>query len=164
MTHNTLCGLDFFAIGGILLIKCCSVRRGIVFSDGREPGNLYSTALAFFTNSPSISWILNSFACGFFLWAYWHCGHPWPFAPASRVIMKMIVEKQMEYRLAGETEVLGENLSECHFCPSQNPTWPAPGLNLGRRGGKPATNRLSYGTAFACVTPVHYHWIQNWGV
>jgi hypothetical protein len=24
--------------------------------------------------------------------------------------MKMIVEKQMEYRLAGETEVLGENL------------------------------------------------------
>jgi hypothetical protein len=27
-----------------------------------------------------------------------------------RVIMKMIVEKQMECRLAGETEVLGENL------------------------------------------------------
>jgi hypothetical protein len=24
-----------------------------------------------------------------------------------------------------------------------------PGLNLGRRGGKPATNRLSYGTAFS---------------
>jgi hypothetical protein len=27
------------------------------------------------------------------------------------VIVKMIVEKQMECRLAGETEVLGENLS-----------------------------------------------------
>jgi hypothetical protein len=27
-----------------------------------------------------------------------------------RVIMRMIVEKQMECRLAGETEVLGENL------------------------------------------------------
>jgi hypothetical protein len=27
-----------------------------------------------------------------------------------RVIVKMIVEKQMECRLAGETEVLGENL------------------------------------------------------
>jgi hypothetical protein len=39
-----------------------------------------------------------------------------------RVIMKMIVEKQMECRLAGETEVLGENLSQRHFCPSQNPT------------------------------------------
>jgi hypothetical protein len=27
-----------------------------------------------------------------------------------RVIVKMIVEKQMEWRLAGETEVFGENL------------------------------------------------------
>jgi hypothetical protein len=39
-----------------------------------------------------------------------------------RVIVKMIVEKQMEYRLARETEVLGENLPQRHFCPSQNPT------------------------------------------
>jgi hypothetical protein len=38
-----------------------------------------------------------------------------------RVIMKMIVKKQMECRLAGETEVLGENLPQRHFCPSQNP-------------------------------------------
>jgi hypothetical protein len=29
--------------------------------------------------------------------------------------MKMIVEKQMECRLAGETEVLGENLPQRHF-------------------------------------------------
>jgi hypothetical protein len=39
-----------------------------------------------------------------------------------RVIVKMILEKQMECRLAGETEVLGENLPQRHFCPSQNPT------------------------------------------
>jgi hypothetical protein len=39
-----------------------------------------------------------------------------------RVVVKMIVEKQMECRLAGETEVLGENLPQRHFCPSQNPT------------------------------------------
>jgi hypothetical protein len=39
-----------------------------------------------------------------------------------RVIMKMIVEQQLERRLAGETEVLGENLPQRHFCPSQNPT------------------------------------------
>jgi hypothetical protein len=55
-----------------------------------------------------------------------------------RVIIKMIVEKQMECRLAGETEILGENLSQRHFCPSQNPTWPEQGLNPGRRSGKPA--------------------------
>jgi hypothetical protein len=38
------------------------------------------------------------------------------------VIVKMIVEKQMECRLAGETEVLGENLPQHNFCPSQNTT------------------------------------------
>jgi hypothetical protein len=64
-----------------------------------------------------------------------------------RVIVKMIVVKQMECRLAGETEVLGENLPQRHFCPSQNPSRPDPGLNPGRRGGKPATNSLSYGAA-----------------
>jgi hypothetical protein len=53
----------------------------------------------------------------------------------------------MECRLAGETEVLGENLPQRHFYPPQNPTWPDPGLNPGRRGGKPATNRLSYGAS-----------------
>jgi hypothetical protein len=46
------------------------------------------------------------------------------------VIVKMIVEKQMDCRLAGETEVLGENLPQCHFCPSQNPTSPDPGYQI----------------------------------
>jgi hypothetical protein len=31
------------------------------------------------------------------------------------VIVRMIVEKQMECRLAGETKVLGENLPQRHF-------------------------------------------------
>jgi hypothetical protein len=35
-----------------------------------------------------------------------------------RVIVKMIVEKQMECGLVGETEVLGENLLQRHFFPS----------------------------------------------
>jgi hypothetical protein len=60
----------------------------------------------------------------------------------------MSVEKQMECRLARETEVLGENLPQNHFCPSQNPACPEPGLNPGRRGGEPATNHLSYGAAY----------------
>jgi hypothetical protein len=59
----------------------------------------------------------------------------------------LIVEKLVEWRLAGETEVLGENLPQRQFCPSHNPTWLDPDLNPGRRGGKPATNRLSYGAA-----------------
>jgi hypothetical protein len=39
-----------------------------------------------------------------------------------RMIVKMIVERQMECRLAGEAEVLGENLPQRNFCPPQNPT------------------------------------------
>jgi hypothetical protein len=37
-----------------------------------------------------------------------------------RVIVKMIVKKQMECRLAGETKVFEENLPQRHFCPSKN--------------------------------------------
>jgi hypothetical protein len=70
-----------------------------------------------------------------------------------RVTVKMIVERQMECRLARETEVLGENPPQRHFCLSQNPTWPDPGLNTGRRGEKPA-NRLSYGAANEEVSSV----------
>jgi hypothetical protein len=55
------------------------------------------------------------------------------------------VEKQMKCRLARETEVLGENLPQRHFCPAQNPTLPDWDVNPAHRGGKPATNCLSYG-------------------
>jgi hypothetical protein len=68
----------------------------------------------------------------------------------------MIVEKQMECRSAGETEVLGENLPQQHFCPSQDPARPDPGLNPGRRGGKPATNHLSYAAAEAWISVYSY--------
>jgi hypothetical protein len=57
-----------------------------------------------------------------------------------RVIRMM--EKLMEWWLAGETEVLGENMTQCRFAHHKLRM-----LNPGHRGGKPATNRLSYGTA-----------------
>jgi hypothetical protein len=59
-----------------------------------------------------------------------------------RVIVRM--QNLVEW-MAGETEVLGENLPRRHF--TTNPTWPDPGLIPGRRSGKPATNRFSYGAA-----------------
>jgi hypothetical protein len=74
--------------------------------------------------------------------------------------MKIIVEKQTECRMAGDTGVLGENLPLRHFCP-QSPTWPGPGLNPGRRGGKPTTNRLSYGAAKSVFTLVLDFTIRN---
>jgi hypothetical protein len=58
----------------------------------------------------------------------------------SRVIMMM--ENLVEWRLAGETEVLGENLPQRHFVHHRS--------HLTRSGiepGPPATNRLSHGAA-----------------
>jgi hypothetical protein len=53
--------------------------------------------------------------------------------------MMVIVEELVEWRWTGETEVLGQNLPQRHFVHHKS--------NPGRRGGKPATNRLSYGAA-----------------
>jgi hypothetical protein len=49
--------------------------------------------------------------------------------------------------IAGETEVLGENLPQRHFVPPQTPHDQVRFRTLDRSGGKPATNRLSYGAA-----------------
>jgi hypothetical protein len=48
--------------------------------------------------------------------------------------------------LAGETEVPGGNLSQRHFVHHKSHL-PEPGSNPGRRDGKSATNRFSYGAA-----------------
>jgi hypothetical protein len=44
---------------------------------------------------------------------------------------------------------------------SKNPTWPAPGSNPGRRGGKPATNRLSYCAALSLSWLLHPDRLRN---
>jgi hypothetical protein len=50
----------------------------------------------------------------------------------------------MECRLAGETEILGENLPHHKIPHDQTRVW--------TQGGKPATNRLSYGEVKLSVT------------
>jgi hypothetical protein len=63
-----------------------------------------------------------------------------------RVIV-MMMEKLVEWMvLAGETEILGETLPRRHFVHHKSHLLDTD-ANPGRRGGKPATNRFSYGAA-----------------
>jgi hypothetical protein len=65
---------------------------------------------------------------------------------------------------AGETEVFGENLPSATL-PTTNPTWIDPGVNPGHRCERPATNRLSHGTAFCMyeyVTKYRHLFIDIW--
>jgi hypothetical protein len=67
-----------------------------------------------------------------------HVGHFWPIVPAPGEC------EDGEFggmNIGRETEVLGEILPSAILSPT-NPTWPDSGANPGRRGGKPATNRL----------------------
>jgi hypothetical protein len=69
----------------------------------------------------------------------------------------VIVEKLVEWSLAGETEMYAEKKpAPAPLCPPQNPTWLEAGVNPGSRGGKPATNRLSYGAAK--TVPFHFEY------
>jgi hypothetical protein len=68
------------------------------------------------------------------------------------MMMMMSVEQSVEC-LAGETEILEKTFPNAALSTS-NRTSPDPGSNPGRRGGKPATNRLNYGTAKASALKV----------
>jgi hypothetical protein len=80
-------------------------------------------------------------------WVSWYCGHYWPIGPAQ-----MIDRWWWLWRNWWNEDWQGKPKYSEKTCPSAtfsttNPTWLDPGSNPGRRGGKPATNRLSYGAA-----------------
>jgi hypothetical protein len=61
---------------------------------------------------------------------------------ASTIELLMSMEQLVERKLAGEKEVLGENLPQC-LLSTTNSTWPDYGSDPGRLDWKPATNYFS---------------------
>ena len=53
----------------------------------------------------------------------------------------------VEWNWRGKSEVLGEKTCPSATLSTTNPTWTDPGSNPGLRGERPATSRLSHGTA-----------------
>jgi hypothetical protein len=66
----------------------------------------------------------------------------------------MMMEKLVEWWLAGETEEIGENLPQFYFVHHKS-HMTRPSANPRRRGAKQATNRLSYATAYFKVTNIY---------
>jgi hypothetical protein len=78
----------------------------------------------------------------------WYVGHCWPIVPAPD-------DRWWLWSSWWDEDWQGKPKYSEKTCPSAslsttNPTWPDLGSNPGRRGGKPETNRLSYGAAYMC--------------
>jgi hypothetical protein len=83
-------------------------------------------------------------------WVSGYCGHYWPIIPAPDDRWGWLWKNWRNKDWQGKPKYWKKT------CPSAtlsttNPTWLYPGFNPDRRGGKPATNRLSYGGALCLL-------------
>jgi hypothetical protein len=90
-----------------------------------------------------------------------YCGHFWPIVPAPDDRCGWLWSNWWNEDWQGKPKYSEQT------CPSAtlsttNPTWPDPGSNPGRRDGKPATTRLSYGAAIdVCNSVDRCYWNVN---
>jgi hypothetical protein len=75
-----------------------------------------------------------------------YCGHFWPIVPAADDRWGWLWSNWRNEDWQGNPKY-SEKTCPSATLSTTNPTWPEPGSNPGRRGGEPATNRLSYGAA-----------------
>jgi hypothetical protein len=77
-------------------------------------------------------------------WVSWYCGHYWPIVPDPDDRWGWLWRNWWNEDWQGKPKY-SEKTCLSGTLSTTNPTWLDPGLNPGRRGGKPATNRLIYG-------------------
>jgi hypothetical protein len=121
----------------------------------RSPGRfcfLFDTTLLFIFCARNLPWFFTVINNGIFLfllgsdWVSWHCGHYWPIVPAPDDRWWWLWWNWWNEDWQGKPKY-SEKTWPSTSLSTTNPTWPDPGLNPGRRCGKPATNRLGYGAA-----------------
>jgi hypothetical protein len=122
---------------------------------------------------PGISWMAAQLAAsqeglssvsisGVRLWVSWYSGHYWSIVPAP------VDRWWWLWRNWWNEDWQGKPNHSEKTCPSAtlsttNPTWLDPGFNLGRRGRKPATNRLRFGAPI-CYRDAFTFFIPNFNV
>jgi hypothetical protein len=79
-------------------------------------------------------------------WFSWYCGHYWPMVPAPDDRWRWLWRNWWNQD-CHERPKYSEKTCPSATLSTTNPTWLDPVLNPGLRGGKPGTNRLSYGAA-----------------
>jgi hypothetical protein len=80
----------------------------------------------------------------------WYCDHYWSSVPAPDDRWWRLLWNWWNEDWQGKPKYSEKT---CHSATlsTTNPTWLDPGLNPGRLGGKPATNRLSYGASYYII-------------
>jgi hypothetical protein len=88
----------------------------------------------------------------------WYCGHYWPIVQAPDDRWWWLWSNWWNENWQGKPKY-SEKTCPSAILSTTNPTWPDPG----RRGGKPATNRWSYGAASPCsiaLQPTRLFYLQ----
>jgi hypothetical protein len=79
----------------------------------------------------------------FVRWDFGYCGRYWPILPAPDDRWRWLWRNLWNEDWQGKPKYSYPSAT----LSTTNPTWLDPGSNPGRHGGKPGTNRLSYGAA-----------------
>jgi hypothetical protein len=93
----------------------------------------------------------------FVRWDFGYCGHYWPIVPAPDDRWGWLWRNWWNEDWQGKPKYSEKKTFPSATLSTTNPIWLNPGLIPGRRGWKPATNRLSYGAN----KPISMYMIYN---